>query len=136
VTANIKLEWYPAPDLPPDVVNNCADCECFVVATRRVEVGDEFLWNYPFAGHLTLIRAVPAPTIRVVQVRALHPPKPMAAPAKQKLMPFIAKPNAAPSRKNLIPKLDPECVSPGTSKCQLGKCWFYGGRLLPSRKRR
>jgi hypothetical protein len=53
--ANIKLLWLPAPDLPRDGVNKYGDCECFVVCTRRIEVGDELLWNYPFAHHLSPI---------------------------------------------------------------------------------
>ena len=52
-TANVRLKWVPAPDLPADVVNNISDCECFVVCTRPVRKGEELLWNYPFAHHMS-----------------------------------------------------------------------------------
>jgi hypothetical protein len=52
-TANIKLKWVPAPDLPKDPVNGIADCECIVVFTRDVDAGEELLWNYPIQHHIT-----------------------------------------------------------------------------------
>jgi hypothetical protein len=52
-TANIKLIWVPAPNLPKDPVNRASDCECIVVFTRDVEAGVELLWNYPIQHHIT-----------------------------------------------------------------------------------
>jgi hypothetical protein len=51
--ANIKPKWVPAPDLPPDPINHIANCECFMIATRDIDINEELLWNYPIAHHLS-----------------------------------------------------------------------------------
>ncbi len=114
VTANVAIEWLTAPDLPPDVVNKCSDKECFVVCTRRIEVGDELLWNYQFQAHMSPSRKQFKRVVKSPKNRF----KPIAKP-KTKLKPS---------------ELDPDCLCPGDTKCLLGKCWFYGGRVLPRRR--
>jgi hypothetical protein len=49
----VKVKWVPAPDLPADIVNKLSNCECFVVCTRPIKRGEELLWNYPFAHHMS-----------------------------------------------------------------------------------
>jgi hypothetical protein len=43
-------------DLPNDPVNRIAHCQCILVCTRDVEVGEELLWNYPIQHHITYLK--------------------------------------------------------------------------------
>jgi hypothetical protein len=43
----MMMEWHPAPDLEPDLVNGLADCEGFFIARTPIKCGDELLWHYP-----------------------------------------------------------------------------------------
>ena len=105
-TANVKLKWVQAPDLPVDVVNNISDCECFVVCTRPIMKGEELLWNYPFANHLS-----PAKT----------------SAAKQGKKQAVTRVDDG---------LDPDCVCPGDTRCKMGFCWFLGNRVMHTRRRK
>ena len=133
-TANVKLKWVPAPDLPADVVNNICDCECFVVSTRPIKKGEELLWNYPFAHHLspaqakTAVRRLPA-----LAPDLAHPaPAPAVKPSEKQA---VKRPAPAPSPET-PDGLDADCLCPGDTKCKLGFCWFLGGRLVQSRRRK
>jgi hypothetical protein len=105
ITANVKLKWVPAPDLPADVVNNIADCECFVVCTRPIKKGEELLWNYPFSHHLS----------------------PIVKQKRQRVQKVVEKVDDG---------LDPDCVCPGDTRCKMNFCWFLGGRVLQTRRRK
>jgi hypothetical protein len=118
-TANVKLKWVPAPDLPADVVNNIADCECFVVCTRPIKKGEELLWNYPFAHHMS-----PAKPVNASKKQAVKCAAPAPAPAT-----VLAISTVTPDG------LDADCLCPGDTKCKMGFCWFLGDRILHSRRR-
>jgi hypothetical protein len=238
-TANIKMMWVPAPDLPNDPVNRIADCECILVCTRDVEVGEELLWNYPIQHHITylkmgstydsqnkskkgivkkntnahwtataakraarnaaqksaqaqaaadiaILQAAAAATVAAARaadalaaaVPATAAPKKaaaaivaaaraadalaaavLAAAPKKAAAATVAVARAADALAAAVPAtaapkkaaaatvaakrsdsatdggLDPDCLCPGETKCKLGSCWFYGGRLQLSRRR-
>jgi hypothetical protein len=39
--SNMMMEWHPAPDLEPDLVNGLADCEGFFIARTPIKCGDK-----------------------------------------------------------------------------------------------
>jgi hypothetical protein len=134
-TANVKLKWVPAPDLPVDVINNLSNCECFVVCTRPVKKGEEFLWNYPFAHHMSPGKIskvkLAKKTVKCLALAPAPPCAPAPAPA----------PAVKPAKKQALKcpaldsDLDPDCICPGGTKCKMGFCWFLGGRVVLTRRR-
>jgi hypothetical protein len=131
-TANVKLKWVPAPDLPSDIVNNISDCECFVVCTRPIMNGEELLWNYPFAHHLSPAKTLavqPATKKAVKRIACVKKADDGLDPATKKAVKRIA------SVKKADDGLDPDCVCPGDSRCKMNFCWFLNGRVLHSRRR-
>jgi hypothetical protein len=123
-TANVKLEWVPAPDLPPDAVNNLSNCECFVVCTRPIKIGEELLWNYPFSHHLSPAKLTVGKGCTPAVKSAVKRP----APTQKVTLPSTRE-------RDLIFGLDPDCLCPGDTKCKMGFCWFLGNRVALTRRR-
>ena len=56
--ANMKPIWVLAPDLPPDLIDIWNQCELFLICTKFVPAGSQFLWAYPIVEKVSCARVL------------------------------------------------------------------------------
>jgi hypothetical protein len=110
VAANCYIVFYESPmfDQHRKVarkLGNCVNWQAFIFTNRAVAPGEELRWKYNISQAYRNLPGPPTPT------------------------------SSKHAREHEADGLDPDCVCGGDSKCKLGSCWYYNGRVSASRRR-
>ena len=104
-----------------------------VAAAKKIaKIAAQASTNAQATAQAAILQAAAANVAAAQAAVALAAVVPAAAPKKAAA---ATPPTAKRSVSASDDGLDPDCLCPGETRCRMGSCWFYGGRVQLTRRR-